>query len=181
MFLYLARRLFTHISTDVYRQVLIYTAEWTGASWREWKWSHSTIMVSAQCMLHGEGCKVSLPGAIINSTKYSNIPDQMAFQLIGKPHQHVWFYLRNHDVRLCTRWRCYISVGVSHVILNVKTGWYLMVASRFMSVIRRSHKKFVLVWVRSQVACCTHKVARLISCANHSAPNDEGMFPDCYT
>ena len=28
---------FTHISTAVYSQVLISTAEWTGASWREWK------------------------------------------------------------------------------------------------------------------------------------------------
>ena len=86
--------------------------------------------------------KLSLSSAIINSTKYSNIPDQMAFQLIGKPHRSVWFYFRNHDVCLCTLWRCYISVGVSHVILNVKTGWYLMVASRFMSVIRRSHKNW---------------------------------------
>ena len=32
-----AQRLFTHISTTVYSQVLIYTAEWTEASWRERK------------------------------------------------------------------------------------------------------------------------------------------------
>ena len=31
------RRLFTHISIAVYSQVLIYTAEWTGSSWRERK------------------------------------------------------------------------------------------------------------------------------------------------
>ena len=30
-------RLFTHISSTVYSQVLIYTAEWTEASWREQK------------------------------------------------------------------------------------------------------------------------------------------------
>ena len=35
--LHIAPRLFTHISTAVYSQVLIYTAEWTGASWRERK------------------------------------------------------------------------------------------------------------------------------------------------
>ena len=33
-----ARKLFTHISTSVYIQVLIFTAEWTGALWREQKW-----------------------------------------------------------------------------------------------------------------------------------------------
>ena len=32
-----AQRIFTHIFTTVYNQVLIYTAEWTGASWREQK------------------------------------------------------------------------------------------------------------------------------------------------
>ena len=32
--LHTARRLFTHISTAVYSQVLIYRAEWTEASWR---------------------------------------------------------------------------------------------------------------------------------------------------
>ena len=32
-----AWRLFNHVSTTVYSQVLIYTAEWTGASWRERK------------------------------------------------------------------------------------------------------------------------------------------------
>ena len=35
-----ARRLFTHISTTVYNQVLIYTAESTGALRREWKCSN---------------------------------------------------------------------------------------------------------------------------------------------
>ena len=32
------RRLFTHISTAVYSQVLVYKAEWIGASWRERKY-----------------------------------------------------------------------------------------------------------------------------------------------
>ena len=33
----IAQRLFTHISTTVYSQILIYTAEWTEASWSERK------------------------------------------------------------------------------------------------------------------------------------------------
>ena len=36
-----AQRLFINISTSVYSQVMIYTAGWIGASWREWKFSSS--------------------------------------------------------------------------------------------------------------------------------------------
>ena len=35
-----AQRLITHISSTVYYQVLIYTAEWTESSWRERKQTH---------------------------------------------------------------------------------------------------------------------------------------------
>ena len=33
------RRPFTHMSTANYSRILVYTAEWTGMSRREWKWS----------------------------------------------------------------------------------------------------------------------------------------------
>ena len=95
-----AQRLFTHISTTVYSQVLIYTAEWTRALWRERKCPNFEMVAKGDSNQGYLDCESGIlplsycaPQHVLNATKaisYKIVSNNVRQQIANKNQIRWW-------------------------------------------------------------------------------------------